>query len=176
MRMALEMTQVELAGLSGVSQSTIAKIERGMINGSYEAVSSLFSVLQERIEKIKKGRKAKEVASGVVISIQAGEKVKRASEIMREKGFSQLPVFRGEAHVGCVSERVFLRLLREGESMEDLGERKVEEVMEDIFPIVSEETHLEAVTNLLANHSAVLVARRGEITGIITSSDFLKLI
>ena len=176
MRLGIDMTQTELAARSGVSQSTITKIERGTIHGSYEAVSSIFRVLQEEMDKRRAGRTVKEVATKDVISVQVSDNLRRASEIMREKGFSQLPVFDGKMHVGSVSERGILRLLREGTSMTDLGEKSVESSMEDACPIVGEETLLETITPLLSHSGAVLVADKGIIRGIVTSSDVLKLI
>ncbi len=176
MRLAVEMTQAELASRSEVSQSTITKIERGSINGSYESVASIFKVLQEEIGRRKVGMRVSEVATRDIISVQVSDSLRRASEIMREKGFSQLPIFEGKIHVGSVSERGILRLLREGTSMEELGGLSVESVMEESFPIVSGETLLETVTQLISHSGAVLVSERGEATGIVTSSDVLKLI
>ncbi|HUV25009.1 MAG TPA: CBS domain-containing protein [Methanomassiliicoccales archaeon] len=176
MRLGIDMTQAELATKSGVSQSTVTKIERGTIHGSYEAVSSIFRVLQEEMDKHRAGRRVKEVATMDVISVQVSDNLRRASEIMRERGFSQLPVFDGKMHVGSVSERGVLRLLREGISMAELGERSVESSMEESFPIVSEETLLETITPLISHSGAVLVADRGNIIGIVTSSDVLRLI
>ena len=86
LRKSLDITQSELASLSGVSQSTIAKMERGSIKGSYAAVVRIFEVLQEEMSKRREGMKAKDVASTNIVSIQANEKVKRATEVMRESG------------------------------------------------------------------------------------------
>ena len=47
MRKAMDVTQTELAKQSGVSQSTIAKIERGRISASYDTVVKLFETLDE---------------------------------------------------------------------------------------------------------------------------------
>ena len=176
MRLAVDMTQSEIATRSGISQSTITKIERGTINGSYEAVASIFKVLQEEMVKRRAGHTVNEVATEDVVTVQMSDNLRRASEIMRESGFSQLPVFDGKVHVGSISERGILRLLREGTSMDELGERSVTSVMEESFPIVSGETPLEIVASLLSFSGAVLVADRGEVTGIVTSSDVLKLI
>jgi predicted transcriptional regulator len=176
LRKSLDITQSELASLSGVSQSTIAKMERGSIRGSYSAVVRIFEVLQEEMSKRREGMKAKDVASTNIVSIQASEKVKRATEVMRESGYSQLPVFNGVQHVGSISEFKILSLLRDGSKMEDLSELTVGSIMMDSFPIVSEEAAVEVVTSLLSASNAVLVSRKGSIVGIITSSDVLKLL
>jgi predicted transcriptional regulator len=176
LRKSIDITQAELASLSGVSQSTIAKIERGGISGSYDAMVRIFRVLHEEMGKRRQGMKAKNVSTKNVISVQVDEKVKRASEIMRETGYSQLPVFEGPQPVGSVSEYGVLKLLRDGARMENVAENEVGSVMDETFPIISEETPIETVTSLLSTSHAVLVVKRGKITGIITSSDVLKLI
>jgi predicted transcriptional regulator len=176
LRKALDITQVELSRISGVSQSTIAKIENSSINGSYGTVVKLFESLDEVANRIQKGKKAGEVSSKDIVSIQAKEKVKKAIEIMRDSGYSQLPVFDGQQPVGSVSEYGILALLRDGTSMEEVGERIVRSIMNEAFPVVAEETPLTTVTSLLSTSSAVLVGRKGRITGIITSSDVLKLL
>jgi predicted transcriptional regulator len=167
---------MQLSKMSGVSQSTIAKIEKGSIHGSYESVVRIFDVLQEEMDRKRKGRLARDVMSRDIVSVQAKEKVKRASEMMRESGFSQLPVFEGAQPVGSVSEFGILTQLRDGTSMEDVGERSVRQIMSEAFPVISEDLPLETVTSLLATSRAVLVGSKGKINGIITSSDVLKLL
>lgn len=176
MRKALDMTQIELSGISGVSQSTIAKIENDSINGSYGTVVKLFMALEEMVHRRRMGKKAGDVSSKNIVSIQAKEKVKRATEIMRESGYSQLPAFDGQQPVGSISEYGILTLLRDGTSMEEVSERTVRSVMSDAFPVVSEETPLETVTSILSTSNALLVGKNGRITGIVTSSDVLKLL
>ena len=175
MRKALDLTQNELSRLSGVSQSTIAKLENASINGSYETVVRLFKALEEEADRRRAGKKAIDVASKEIVSIQASTKVKHATEIMRQSGYSQLPVFDDERPVGSISEYGILALLRDGTSMEKAGERVVRTIMSESFPLVNEDTPLETVTSLLSTSSAVLVGKKGKVTGIITSSDVLKL-
>jgi predicted transcriptional regulator len=176
LRKSIDLTQAELASLSGVSQSTVAKIERGGISGSYDAMVRIFKVLHDEVNKRRRGMKARDVTSGKVVSVQVDEKVKRVSEIMRETGYSQLPVFEGARPVGSVSEYGVLMLLKDGTRMEDLAEKNVGSIMDETFPVISEETPIETVTSLLSTSHAVLTTRRGRITGIITSSDVLRLI
>lgn len=175
-RKVLDITQMELSRLTGVSQSTIAKLESGSINGSYDTVARIFETLEDEANRRRAGKKASEVSSKNIISIQANDRVKRATEIMRESGYSQLPVFDDERPVGSVSEYGILALLRDGTSMEEAGERSVRSIMSEAFPVVSEDTPLGTVTSILSYSSAVLVGRQGKITGIITSSDVLKLL
>jgi predicted transcriptional regulator len=175
LRHALDITQMQLSSMSGVSQSTIAKIEKGAINGSYESVVRIFDALQGEMDRRRKGRQAKDVMSRNIISIQARERVKKASELMRRSGYSQLPVFDGSQPVGSISEFGILAQLRDGTSMDEVRDRPVREIMNEAFPVVNEDTPLETATSLLSTSKAVLVGRKGKITGIITSSDVLKL-
>lgn len=176
LRKSLDLTQSDLAVLSKVSQSTIAKIERGTISGSYEIMTRIFNALYEEMRSKRRGNVAKDVASRNVIGVNSNDKVKKASEIMREKGFSQLPVFEGEIPVGSITESGILRLVKEGTDMKELAEKSISSIMDEAFPVVPEETPLDIVTSLLSFSKAVLVAKRGKITGIITDSDVLKLL
>jgi len=176
LRKNLDITQSELAAMSGVSQSTIAKMERGVIKGSYEAVTKIFTVLDQELDRRRQGLRARDVMTANVISVQLNQNVRQASDIMRASGYSQLPVFDGKRPVGSLSEYDILNRLREGEKMEDLGARSVNSLMDDPYPVVNEETPVEALTSLLSTTDAVLVSRKGDVVGILTRSDVLKLI
>lgn len=176
LRKSLDITQSELAKGSGVSQSTIAKIEGGRTSASYETIVRLF----ETLESMKKGSandmKAMDVASSDVVSISSSELVHQASELMRSTGYSQLPVIDNGVPVGSISERVIFELLREGSTMDDIGDMPIAKVMKEPYPVVSETTSMSAVTGLMVGYNAVLVSRKGSITGMITNADILKLV
>ena len=67
-RKSLDVTQTELAAASGVSQSTIAKIERGRMSASYETVVKLFETLEGMRKSEKRDLTAADVASDKVVS------------------------------------------------------------------------------------------------------------
>ncbi len=176
LRKKLEITQARLAALSGVSQSTVAKIERGTISARYETVVKIFETLDELYRSGEKDKIASDVASKGVVTIQCTERVRAASELMRTTGFSQLPVMKGDVPVGSISERSILDLIRQGKTMEEMGEMTIARVMEDSLPVVNDNTPMENITSLMSNSNAVLVARKGRIVGLITNADMLKLI
>jgi predicted transcriptional regulator len=176
LRKSLDITQSELAKLSGVSQSTIAKLERGSIKGSYEAVTKIFAVLYEESRDRSKASKAIDLATKQIVGVQSNEQVRAATDLMRSAGISQMPVFQGRQHVGSISELQILSRLREGERMETIVAMTVSDIMDEAFPIVSEETPIEAVTALLSSSHAVMVGKHGDMNGIITSADLLKLL
>lgn len=175
-RKSLDITQGELAAYSGISQSTITKIERGKISASYETVVKLFESLDELKMKGAADLTAAEVASRTVVSIQSDAKVHEASELMRTAGYSQLPVLRGDTPVGSISERGIFRLISMGATMEGLGNMTISDIMDGSFPVVPDTTTMTAVAMLMQDNNAVLVSTMGKITGMITNADLLKLI
>ena len=172
-RRALGLTQAALAKQSGVSQSTIAKIERGNVKGSYAEVVKIFVTLDEAKDKTAKTC-LRDISSKKVVSIQANETVKKASEIMRYNGISQMPILDGEEPVGSISEKSILTLIMTGAKMEDLGRRPIRSIMDEPFPMVSEDMDKTYVEPLLLSQHAVLTTKSGHITGIVTSADLIR--
>jgi predicted transcriptional regulator len=176
LRKTLDITQAELSRESGISQSTVAKVEAGKISASYDTVVSLFNALERMRQSNMKGMKAIDVASKNIVTIQSSEKVHSATELMRSTGFSQLPVLSGDVPVGSISERCIFDLLRMGKTMEGLKDTVISGVMDGSFPLVNENTPISSVTSMMSDCDAVLVASRGKIVGMITNADLLKLI
>ena len=175
MRKSMDITQTELAEESGISQSTITKIESGKINASYDTVVALFEALDRMKQKDHKELTAADLYSQIVITIQSTDTVRQASDLMRGTGYSQLPVLNGETPVGSISERGIFELLRRGMTMGQLADMDVSRVMEDSYPVVSDSTPITTVTSLMDNCNAVLVSKKGKIVGMITNADILKL-
>lgn len=176
MRKTLDVTQTELAHASGVSQSTIAKIESGKISASYDTVVKLFDTLEGLKNREHRDITADDVASKTVVTIQSTECVHAASDLMRTTGYSQLPVLKGDVPVGSVSERGIFELVRQGYTMDQLGQTVISKIMDESFPVVSDTTPITAVTTLMTNCNAVLVSKKGKIVGMITNADMLKLV
>ena len=174
-RKLLDITQAELAEASCVSQSTITKVEQGKISASYSTVVKLFETL-ERMGDKKKEIPIMDIATKDIISVQEDSGVHEALEMLRETGFSQMPVLKGESSVGSISEKVILKLLNSGRSMDQLSRMRVSEVMDDSFPTVSENSTMEGVSSILNTSNAVLITRKGKIIGMVTRADMLKLV
>ena len=170
----LAMSQKELAKLSGVSQSMIAKIESNRISPSYQKTKSIFDTL-ESLER-RNQLKARDVSQVRVVSLQAHELVSKGVRVMRESGFSQLPIFNGTQVVGSLTEKAILQSLMSSPNPDQVSKQSVEKIMEEAFPTVSEETPLSTVSALLQYEPAVLVARKGRVSGIITKADLLKVV
>lgn len=174
-RKMLDITQAELAAASGVSQSTITKIEKGRISTSYETVVRLFETLDAMAKK-KHEVHLMDIASKDIASVQDDCTVHEVTEMLRSTGYSQIPVFRGDSPVGSISERSIFRHIGRDLTLEELSRRPVSEIMEDSFPIVPETASIDAVSSMLLSSNAVLITRRGKIVGMITNADLLKLV
>lgn len=166
------LTQTQLAGLAGVSQSYIAKLEAKKIEPSYARFKAIFEALQ-RLEQ-KREVRASEIMTSEVVGVQVSDPVQKAVGLMRGHGYSQLPVFDGVRPVGSLSEGTIIDEIVNREDDEPVAEGPVSEIMDDAFPQVGEEAPVSLLTSLLRIYPAVLVSRRGEIAGIVTKADLLK--
>jgi len=173
-RRLLSISQKKLANLAGVSQSMIAKVESKNISPSYLKTKAIFDTL-ESLER-RNEMKAKEICHGKVVSVQTHEQISRAVHLMRETGFSQLPVQNGDRVVGSITEKTLIQKLLSSSNPEFISRREIETIMDDAFPTVNELTPVSMVSALLQYEPAVLVLRRGHVLGIITKADLLKVI
>jgi len=173
-RRQLGIKQAELAKLAGVSQSLIAKLESGKIDSSYTKVKTIFDVL-DRLEaktKIQEGK----VVPNEVIGIQEDEPLSKVVRLMKDHGYSQIPVFNGKQSVGSISEKTILRQILDGKDLAEISRLPIEEIMEEAFPQVSEDAPLSLISSLLQVYSAVLVSKKGKVVGIITKADLVRML
>jgi predicted transcriptional regulator len=173
-RRLLGLSQKQLAKFANVSQSMIAKIESARISPSYLKTKAIFDTLEE-LER-RNELKAKEICHRKITGVQVQDQVSKGVRVMRETGYSQLPVFSGSQVVGSLTEKLILDRLVSVPRAEDVSRQPVEKIMEDAFPTVGEETPLSMVSALLQYAPAVLVTKRGNVSGIITKADLLKVI
>jgi predicted transcriptional regulator len=173
-RRRLGLKQSELARAAGVSQSLIAKLEAGLVDSSYTKVKTIFDVL-ERLE-FKSRVEAEKIVHCEVFSVQCSALVGEVVDVMRERGYSQIPVFDGKQSVGSISERSILRQILLGKDLAEISRLPVGSVMDEAFPQIGEDAPLSLITSLLQSYSAVLVCRKGEVVGIITKADLLRML
>jgi predicted transcriptional regulator len=173
-RRQLGLKQSELAKMAGVSQSLIAKLEAGTIDSSYTKVKTIFDVL-ERLE-FKTKVQATKVLHNEVVTVQIKEPISKVVKIMNEHGYSQIPVFEGKQSVGSISEKAILRQILAGKDLEQISKLPTEEIMEEAFPQINQDAPLSLITSLLQTYSAVLVLRKGDVIGIITKADLLRML
>ena len=172
-RIRLGMTQRELASLSGISTSMINQIESGRCKPSYDTAKKIFEVLSS--QEGKTSLKAGDICSKEVISVQKDEKLEVAIEKMMKNSISQIPVFDVSKIVGLVSEDILARKVLESDEKKNIHQVPILKIMEAPPPIVDIATPAKVLIPLVRFTKCVLVSRRGEITGIITISDTLKM-
>ncbi|MGZ4851452.1 MAG: CBS domain-containing protein [Candidatus Bathyarchaeia archaeon] len=173
-RRQLGLKQSELAKMTGVSQSLIAKLEAGAIDSSYTKVKTIFDVL-DRLE-FKTKTQADKVLHKNVVAVQKDEPISKVVKIMKEYGYSQIPIFEGKHPVGSISEKAILRQILAGKDLDEISKLPTEEIMEEAFPQINEDAPLALISSLLQTYSAVLVSQKGEVIGIITKADLLRMI
>jgi predicted transcriptional regulator len=173
-RRQLGLKQTELAKAAGVSQSLIAKLEAGTIDSSYTKVKTIFDVLEHLEFKTKV--QAEKIRHNEVVSVQKSDSVSKVVNMMKEYGYSQIPVFEGKQSVGSVSEKTILRQILAGKDLEEISKLLTGEIMEEAFPQINEDAPLSLITSLLQTYSAVLVSKKGVLIGIITKADLLRML
>jgi predicted transcriptional regulator len=171
LRKQLGLTQKELADLSGVSQSLIAKIESGKIDPAYSKVMQILSALENEQNKGKKT--AEEIMSLGLAFVSPEDYVTDAIKLMKDKDISQLPVLEGGKCVGSLSESDILDLVA---AHADLKKPLVRDVMKESFPVIPANSLVDVAASLLKHYSAVLVEKDGKVGGIITKADLFKAI
>ena len=172
-RVKLGLTQRELASLSGISTSMINQIESGRCKPSYDTAKKIFEVLSS--QEGKTSLKAGDICSHEVISVQKDEKLEVVIEKMMKNSISQIPVREDSKIVGLVSEDVLARKVLESEDKKNIHQVPILQIMEPPPPIVDVSTPAKALIPLVRFSKCVLVSRKGEIIGIITISDTLKM-
>ncbi len=165
LRESAGLTQTELAHLANISQAHIAKIETENVDPRLSTVNTLLSILR----KSKKVTTCGEVMSRKVVPVKPTDSAKKAISLMRSFDISQLPVIEKRNVVGSISESTIIRHMDKNPA-----HIKVREIMDSPFPMVSEEEPAEALPQLLNFRQAVLVTKKGRVTGIITKFNLLE--
>ncbi|MBR9680103.1 MAG: CBS domain-containing protein [Candidatus Altiarchaeota archaeon] len=166
-RRQLGLTQQELAKLSSVSQSTIAKLETGRLVPRYDIVVQIFSALDSH--ELKNDSQAADIMKSEAKLIDQDSRVNKAVSVFKKTGYSQLPVVDKEKKiVGSITERLLIEF---GESCYD---KPCRDIMEIPFPTVSSDTPVTIVKEILKkNDAVVVVGKQSKILGIITKTDVL---
>jgi predicted transcriptional regulator len=160
------LTQRQLAEFVGILQAHIAKIEKETVDQRLSTVNKIMEILMKG-----EGKKCGDVRTRNVISAKQGDTVRTVSRLMMKNGISQLHVLEGGKIVGTVTEKGIVSNLSS-----TIADEKVEKIMQAPMPQVPEDTRISIIRPLLENHYGVLVTCKGELVGIITRSDLLKII
>lgn len=113
------------------------------------------------------------VAGSVLLTVGAEEAVTAAIEMMKRHSISQLPVMRNNVLVGTLQENALMNRIFEDAST---LKAKVEEVMSEALPVITQDCSISSVYQLLLNgRPAVLVIdRESRPCGIVTKIDMIE--
>jgi cystathionine beta-synthase len=113
-----------------------------------------------------------------LVTVGAHDKVRQAVDLLQEHGISQAPVVREpgtdvSGFVGSIRDRELLdRIFRDPDSLQ----ADVAEVMAPPIPLVEWDDPIESAFAQLESGPAVLVAKSGQVLGVLTRSDLLEFL
>jgi len=165
-RTDLELTQSELAERADVSQPLIARIEGGDVDPRLSTLRRVVDALEEAEGGV---LRARDLMHSPVVSVAPDDSVHETTELMDEKGYSQVPVVREGSPQGLIGTSDVRQ-----RSEENVGDLPVAEVMGESMTAVEPDATLDAVDSHLDHNDAVLVVEDGETVGIITEADVAR--
>lgn len=109
-----------------------------------------------------------------LVSVTPDTSVRTAFALMEEKNISQMPVLTDGEAIGSLEEGSLTGKLLENA---ELLNATVREVMEEPFPVLTEDDTIDKAKELFSQkHAAILVRERDKLTGIITKSDIITFL
>jgi len=92
-----------------------------------------------------------------LITVDPGQTVTEAFELMQKYNVENLPVLKDGEVLGAISESgLFTRMMNNGQ---DIKGKKISEVLEKPYPIVSFDTPLERLSNLITRENGAVLAK-----------------
>ena len=109
-----------------------------------------------------------------LLSVEAGEPLRRALALVQSHDITQIPVMRNGDVVGTLYDNEILKRVLQDPTVLD---QPVDSLMAEPLPIVPSDEPVDRVTRILAAKiPAVLVRDNGAVTGILTRFDMLQFI
>ncbi|PSP45602.1 transcriptional regulator [Halobacteriales archaeon QH_6_66_25] len=165
-RTDLGLTQSELAEQADVSQPLIARIEGGDVDPRLSTLRRIVNALQEAEGGL---LRAEDLMNTPIVSVPPDASVREVTEVMDEKGYSQIPVVRDGSPQGLIGTSDIRQ-----RSEENVGDLPVAEVMHESISIVEPDATIDTVDAHLDHNDAVLVVEDGRTVGIITEADIAR--
>jgi cystathionine beta-synthase len=108
-----------------------------------------------------------------LITVTEQQTVSEAFELMQKYNVENIPVMAGDSPVGAISESgLFSKMMIEGQ---DIKNRKVKEVLEPAYPVISFDTTVERISTLINKENGAVLGR--DETGdfhIVTKYDVIQ--
>ncbi|MFN3916812.1 MAG: pyridoxal-phosphate dependent enzyme [Flavobacteriales bacterium] len=124
-----------------------------------------------------KGMTAKDLVSTSntmpLVTIEAGETVGRAIQLMHENDFSQIPVTKDKRIIGSISDNhIYEELVKDP----CVKEGKIESIMQPAFPFADISTPIESLSTMITNSNPAVLVKdfKTDSTYILTKHDIMK--
>ncbi len=164
-------TQKALAEKAGLSQSFISRIENKTVDPRLSTIKKIVDAISSTQ---KEKRTAKDVMHSPVITIDASDIIRRALDLMKKHGVSQLPVLDGDILVGSIQESTLINRLLISTNTVNFFSTKIRDIMDKSFDTVKPNTDVDIIVKLLAKgNTPILVIDENKVIGIITKIDVL---
>lgn len=128
----------------------------------------------------------KEIMTSDVMSVHDSENLSAVARIFRENPIHHVPVLKGRKPVGIISTQDIFKLIFDFDStdtrmLDTLLDHtyKIKDVMTDKLVIFEEESTLKDAAKILSDsslHSILVVNAKGELTGIVTTTDLVRFL
>jgi len=185
-RKKLQISQKEIADTLNLNQANISKLLRGERRLRYEEAYQILQLIHQRATTLP-DMSLSELGMGEVVFVYSDEPTSRAALMMQNEGFTQVPVLDRKTMqcLGFVTDLTLLvRMLEPLKSepketwLKHLSELPISEAdIIDKVPEYSAASPLIEVAEGLMHHYGVLIRdEQKNKFGIITRSDFLKLL
>ena len=171
-RERLGLSQKELAKMVDVSTSMINQVESGSCKPSYATAKTIFEKLTNFEES--KSETAEDICTWNIVKLKTTNTIDDAKKKMNSVGISQIPIFDGKDPKGVVTEQGILSRLADADDKSNYKKTKLEDIMETIPAIVTHDTPVKSIVQLIRTGKFLLVSKDTKF-GIITASNALNI-
>jgi len=173
LRKKLNISQKDLALELNLTQSTISRIESGLIDPPYRKFKMIFEYLEEEKSKRRKSKRyAKDIMTKNIKLIKPDSSIREAIELMNEFGISQLPIIENKYNYGSLTSKKIQKYLTDNPEIINADVTLIKELP---FPEIDKNWNVKDISDLLLQYPAVLVRENNDYIGIITDSDLLRI-
>ena len=172
-RERLSLSQKELAKMVDVSTSMINQIESGRCKPSYDKAKTIFEKLTNYEET--QSDTAEDICTWNIVKLKVTNTIDDARKKMDSVGISQIPIFNGKDPKGVVTEQGILSRLADADDKSNYKKTRLGNVMEKIPAIVTYDTPVKSIVQLIRTGKFLLVSKDAKF-GIITASDALNIL
>ena len=155
-----------------VSTSMINQIESGRCKPSYETGATIFKTLNNYEES--KSETAEDICTWNIVKLKTTNTIDDAKKKMNSVGISQIPIFDGKDPKGVVTEQGILSRLADADDKSNYKKTRLGDVMEKIPAIVTHDTPVKSIVQLIRTGKFLLVSKDTKF-GIITASNALNI-